>query len=364
MHCCTHGLEEYSMNQKESREDNRFERLLSDEPVRKYLYEHHITPANYKDHEKELRLFFPDEASFNRFADLYMTRVGMLSYIDFMKAGQHMDVFLHPRYIQQEDHIHDFYEMKYQLSGSGTVFADSRLLFLQESDICLIPPYVPHRNEVYTDEACMINIVLPAEYLPVLLPRIFSFSNAFQDYFSLKGSDPAHSVTADCMHCHTHEHPEIRQIFRDLLDYYSHEKQHTPFKDTLYESSFERVFLLLMDQQPAYQTSEPSSGSERREVSLLVDHLRSHLEDATLTATAEAFHFSSSYMSRYIKRLTGYSFQTLLLILRMEQAARQLKETDLTVDQIAAGVGITGKTYFYKKFRDFYGKNPGEFRKT
>ena len=52
----------------------------------------------------------------------------------------------------------------------------------------------------------------------------------------------------------------------------------------------------------------------------------------------------------------------LLLILRMEQAAKLLKETDWPVDQIANEVGMSGKTNFYKQFRSFYGMSPAEFR--
>ena len=52
----------------------------------------------------------------------------------------------------------------------------------------------------------------------------------------------------------------------------------------------------------------------------------------------------------------------LLLILRMEKAAELLKRTDWPVDQIAAEVGLSGKTNFYRQFKNLYGMSPAIFR--
>ena len=52
----------------------------------------------------------------------------------------------------------------------------------------------------------------------------------------------------------------------------------------------------------------------------------------------------------------------LLLILRMEKATELLKGTNWPIDQIAAEVGLSGKTNFYRQFKNFYGMSPAMFR--
>ena len=90
--------------------------------------------------------------------------------------------------------------------------------------------------------------------------------------------------------------------------------------------------------------------------------MREHLKHVTLAEVAEYLHFSEPYTSRYIRKETGYTFRMILLILRMEAAAKLLRETDLTVDQIAEEVGLSGKTNFYKQFQSFYGTSPAKYR--
>ena len=338
----------------------RYDRILLDEPLRKYLYEHHITPENYRQSEGELRALFPDEAAWEAFERQYLSKVSMISYRGFFREGQHMDLFLHPRYIQQEDHAHDFFEMKYQLVGSGTVYVDGRMAFLRESDICILSPYVPHRNEVYTDDACMINIVLPPEHLKALFPRVLAFENSLRDYFDRSGSG-APPTDGRWLRLETGRHEGVRRVMAAALDYFSREGGRSLLGDRQQENALEQVLLWALEATPNFNRT---ARTERRGdiVNRIVDHLQRHLEEASLADTAAALHFSPTYISRVVKRQTGYTFQ-MLLILRMEAVARRLKQTELSVDQIAAEVGLTGKSNFYEKFRAFYGVNPGEYRK-
>ena len=338
---------------------SRFEKIFLDEPLRKYLYENNITAENYLSHQESLKALFPDEESFRAFIGAYLTKTGMLSYHQFLRAPQKIDLFLHPRYIQQDLHIHDFYEIKYLLQGSGTVHIASDIIFLKQSDFCLISPYVPHSSEVYTDDAIMINIVLPSEHLSSILPRVLGFSNIFRDYSS---QEQAFSGDRRFLSLSTKDNPEIRQSIQSMLDYYSAPSGRSMPGYLMTEAALEQVFLRIL----SLQTMEKEKGENLREVHPSLDfvtgYIRDHLQNVSLADVAALLHFSEPYTSRYLKKKTGYTFQMLLLILRMEQTAKLLKETDWSVDQIAAEVGMSGRTNFYKQFRSFYGMSPAEFR--
>jgi two-component system response regulator YesN len=47
---------------------------------------------------------------------------------------------------------------------------------------------------------------------------------------------------------------------------------------------------------------------------------------------------------------------------RMEFAKKYLKETGLTISEIAIRVGYNNFSYFSKTFKDYTGKTPNEFR--
>ena len=339
-------------------QQQRFSQIILDEPLRKFLYENAITPENYADHKAQLRALFPDDGSCERFIRSYLTPVGMLSYRQFLKETQRMDLFLHPRYIQQAPHIHDFIEIKYLLSGSGTVHAGKELLFLQEGDFCLIPPYAPHSSEIYADETTMINLVVPMEHLHVLFPRLMSFENPLQRFL---GSEQMLHPGCGLLHIHSGDDAAIRDLMRQLLDYFS-AAHRSPSGEAWAESALEQCFLRLVVLQEARPGSRLRLEDKDRRIHAMVDYIRANLQLVTLGDLAAAFHFSIPYASRYIKAKTGYTFQMILLISRMEAAADLLRETDWPVDQIASEIGLSGKTNFYKQFKSFYGMNPAAFR--
>ena len=338
---------------------SRFARIMIDEPLRKYLYENEITLDNYRQHESELKKRFPDEESYQAFIRAYLTNSGILSYRQFLKVPQRIDLFLHPRYIQQKPHIHDFFEIKYLLKGSGTVHIASDLIFLKESDLCLISPYVPHSSEIYSDDAVMLNIVLPAEHLKDLLPRVMSFPNPFQRFLS-----PDASLAADppFLYCGTKHDSAINTLVTSMLDYYSDPKTRTISGNLMTEAALEQIFLRVLAIHLPEEKKEDQFSQDNQTLSAMTAYIREHLQNVSLSNVSELLHFSPSYTSRMIKKKTGYTFQMLLLILRMEKAAELLKKTDWPVEQIAAEVGLSGKTNFYRQFKIFYGMTPSMFR--
>ncbi|MBQ3373906.1 MAG: helix-turn-helix domain-containing protein [Oscillospiraceae bacterium] len=339
---------------------SRFEQIFIDEPLRKFLYENEITLDNYLSHQDELKKLFPDEESYHTFLNAYLSSSGIISYRQFLKAPQKIDLFLHPRYIQQRPHIHDFYEIKYLLKGSGTVHISSELIFLKQSDLCLISPYVPHSSEIYSDDAIMVNLVLPSEHLQCLLPRVMSFPNIFQQYFS---PDQTLSAESRFLHCSTKQDPEIYRLVQSLLEYYSKKKGRTISGNLISEAYLEQIFLQILSLQPAEKEEERNRINEEQTLETMTAYIRENLQDVSLSEISKLLHFSTPYTSKLIRKKTGYTFQMLLLILRMEKAAELLKGTDWPVDRIAAEIGLTGKTNFYRQFKNFYGMSPATFRK-
>jgi AraC family L-rhamnose operon transcriptional activator RhaR/AraC family L-rhamnose operon regulatory protein RhaS len=48
---------------------------------------------------------------------------------------------------------------------------------------------------------------------------------------------------------------------------------------------------------------------------------------------------------------------------RIMDALRQLRETDLTIAEIAARCGFSDQSYFDRRFRQAFGRSPRQFRK-
>ena len=98
-----------------------------------------------------------------------------------------------------------------------------------------------------------------------------------------------------------------------------------------------------------------------------VSHIKKLLEkdlsrDWSLDEMAERVNISISHLGRLFRAETGYPPKQYLQHLRLEHAAKLLRESFLTVKQIRIHVGYTDKTMFIKAFKAKYCMPPNEYR--
>lgn len=87
-------------------------------------------------------------------------------------------------------------------------------------------------------------------------------------------------------------------------------------------------------------------------------------ENLTLDMIADAAFLSASYASRLFKKEQDVSIMEFLLQIRMTEARRLLKETDLSIEVISERTGYSDPGYFTKVFRKSEGKTPSQYRQT
>ncbi|ALS26504.1 AraC family transcriptional regulator [Paenibacillus sp. 32O-W] len=90
------------------------------------------------------------------------------------------------------------------------------------------------------------------------------------------------------------------------------------------------------------------------------DHYTDH--SITLESIAEQFGISPSYATRFFKDQTGESLMRYIDGLRMRQAKRLLKTTDLKLKDIMLEVGYVDSTNFIRKFKKNEGVTPIQYR--
>ena len=104
--------------------------------------------------------------------------------------------------------------------------------------------------------------------------------------------------------------------------------------------------------------------ADKETVSDILQYIeQNYMFDITLTTLSEQMHFSPAYLSRLIKKETGYNFIRLLTMMRMLKAAQLLSSTNLKVYAICERVGIADQRYFSQLFRRTFGHSPMEYQK-
>ncbi len=86
--------------------------------------------------------------------------------------------------------------------------------------------------------------------------------------------------------------------------------------------------------------------------------------DINLKDAANRAFMAETYFSRVFKQVCGKGFLEYLTGLRLEKACSLLQNTGLKTSEIARFVGYHDPNYFYKIFKEAFGRTPTQFRRT
>lgn len=86
--------------------------------------------------------------------------------------------------------------------------------------------------------------------------------------------------------------------------------------------------------------------------------------DISLQLVAEAVNLSPSHLSAQFKSRMGLSYSRYLTAVRLEEAQKLLRTTDMSVTAVAESVGYPNVTNFYRHFQRQIGMTPATYRES
>jgi AraC family transcriptional regulator len=98
----------------------------------------------------------------------------------------------------------------------------------------------------------------------------------------------------------------------------------------------------------------------------VLEHIEEHLDAGlTLEQMAEVAHLSAYHFARQFKATNGVPPHQYVLARRVERAKQLLQQDgDLSLAEIAAGVGFSDQSQFSHHFKRLVGVTPGQFRRS
>lgn len=96
----------------------------------------------------------------------------------------------------------------------------------------------------------------------------------------------------------------------------------------------------------------------------ILRYMEDHFADSSMSLEqlADVFHMTSGNVSKYIKNKTGQRYSDYLSKLRMDEACRLLRETDIEIQTLILQVGYFDPASFTKKFKALYSMTPSDYR--
>jgi AraC family transcriptional regulator, arabinose operon regulatory protein len=87
-------------------------------------------------------------------------------------------------------------------------------------------------------------------------------------------------------------------------------------------------------------------------------------ENWSVSRMTETAHLSRAQLTRVFAAATGFSPGKYVAHTRMNRARTLLNESEMTISEIAAGLGYGDVSYFSRQFRELSGISPGRFRSS
>ena len=140
----------------------------------------------------------------------------------------------------------------------------------------------------------------------------------------------------------------MRQIAREFQSYGAHGRERAA-------ALLQYALYRLCD-----QAEDARGGLYRRTLDYLEAHYAEPLDNR---AIARALNYHPNYLNAAFKRESGATLHRFLRNLRLQKAARLLRESDMPVAEIARAVGFENADHFSAAFSRRYGLSPTQCRK-
>lgn len=257
-----------------------------------------------------------------------------------------------------ENHeTHDFWEMVYVDSGEASVFADGKRFVLDPGDIVFHKPNEVHGISTAGDEAISIYCV-----------SFQSASKAMNLFRDLK-------INLDY---------ELIRLLKDMFDTASatfengyNEKERivcvniSPNAPTggqqLYKLYLETFLIKLIHHIENKEKSLTYNSREDFEKKLyhkMVRYMKENVySDFGIKTLCEALNYTKTPLSEIFGKYSGTTVMKYFNSLRIEEAKRLIKNTDLSFAEIAEKLRYGSQYYFSHAFKKSTGVTPSEYRK-
>ena len=116
-----------------------------------------------------------------------------------------------------------------------------------------------------------------------------------------------------------------------------------------------------------YLASVPlkESGADSHILTRAITYMNEHKsEKLTIGDVASGIGYSKSHLSYCINQAADFNFNTLLSMIRIEDARVMLKNTDKSILEIALECGFGSERSFYRQFKAISGISPKDYRDT
>lgn len=242
-------------------------------------------------------------------------------------------------------HWHEFYELTFVLGGEGGHLLNGVAYPLVQGNLFLLTPGDFHELTPQPDTCLeLYNLIFADEILNEELSQLL-FDNLPERVATFDG--PEYTTIKNSF--------EVLWVEMDLA---------RPCYQLIIRSEIIRLLVELVRKCQVTLPQSPKA-DQPQAIRLALTYLHHHFrESLTLKDIAAQVQLSPNYFSESFTRVTGVSFQTYLISLRLRFAASLLRVSRLNVTDICYAAGFNTLSHFERLFKQKYQVSPQAYRRN
>lgn len=259
----------------------------------------------------------------------------------------------------EQRHYHDQYEIYYLLNGERNYFINQRSYHVKKGDLVLINKNILHKTSTIDQNH-------PA-HERILIQFDENLFGGIRDQMAAVNLFEIFEQQENVLSLN----PEQQLWLEDHLFKLRAEKEknmeNNRDQEGLLYLKVMIIELLIFIKRVSKESSSHNLNypdQKHKNISKIAAYIsQNYQEDLSLDYLAEKFNYSSAYLSRAFKEVTGFNFVEYKNNVRIKEAGKLLQQSSLSVTEIASRVGYNNITHFGRIFKEFTELSPLAYRK-
>ena len=268
----------------------------------------------------------------------------------FIQHGKHQgDLYMHSH--------GDFTELTIVMSGEAVHVVGEENFNIKKGDVFVLRGGTFHGYKE-PKNFTIINIMFKEDYFRFREVDLFNMIG-FQALFYVEPEYLVNHGFMSRLFINDEIMNKVRTITDSMFDEFAEKRAGY---QTAITAALLYLIRILSDEYPKDKPEE-NKKAEVYAVANAVSYIASHIgENISVEFLAEAAGYSRRHFTRLFNEVYDMPPMEYILSLRIENAARLLRETLLSVDEISVRCGFNSISYFYRIFKEKMGTSPKKYR--
>ncbi len=254
-------------------------------------------------------------------------------------------------------HKHNFFELTFILKGSGQHILNKSIIDYKEGDVFFLTPKDEHEFIIATPT--QFGILKFTEHLFLEKANLTSSTDWRKNLDSVIFYA---NIIPESIIAFDKDREQLFSLYRMIKNEIENTLAYG--RNVLVELFGALLIIISRNLKSSLKELPKSNISEKEKIDSILTYVRQNIlnkEHIKIKAIADEFYMSPNYVSVFIKKHAGISIQQYVIKTKIKMAERLLKQTNLTISEIAEKTGFVDSSHFNKIFKKYNGVNPSEF---